>query len=103
VCTRNDPELKVYLLIVRAIQRDLNKGLISILQIQKRTLSGGLGCTQEAVDAVCSRSFFTRHNPKTGAKLTDPGDWKAREVEYRMNLEWRQRDTNNRSAVPEQH
>jgi len=27
----------------------------------------------------------------------------AREVEYRMILEWRQRDTNNRSAVPEQH
>jgi len=95
-------ELKVYLVIARAIQRDLNKGLISIRQIQERTHSGSLGCTQEAVDAVCSGGFFTRHNPKTGTKLTDPEDWKAREVEYRLNIEWKQSNADNCSAVPEQ-
>jgi hypothetical protein len=95
-------ELKAYLVVARATQRDRNRGLISLRQIQERSHSGSLGCTQQAIDAVCRRGLITRHNPKTGAKLTNPNEWKAREVEYRLNLEWKQRDAINCSAVPEQ-
>ena len=47
-------ELKVYLVISRAIQRDLHKGLSCTRQIHERAHSGSLGCTQKAVVALCS-------------------------------------------------
>jgi len=91
-------ELRAWIAIARAIQRDRNKGRLSIRQIRKRAHSGSVGRTCEAVNAVCDPRFqyhFTRHNPITGARLTEPEQWKGREVEYRLNLDWKQRDADN--------
>jgi hypothetical protein len=94
-------ELKAYMVISRAIQQDRHKGLIAMRQIQERTHSGSLGRTQQAVDVVCSRGFFTRHNPKTGVRLTNPEQWKGRQLEYRLTLKWKQRDADACSAQGE--
>jgi hypothetical protein len=96
-------ELRTYLVIARAIQRDRNKGLIAMRQIQERAHSGSLGRTKEAVDALCNQGFFSRHNPRTEEAWKYPQQWKSRPVEYRLNFTWKQRDVSNCSAPGERN
>jgi hypothetical protein len=101
-------ELRVYLVIVRAIQRDQSKGLISLRQIKARAHSGTLGRIQEAVNALCQKGFFARHDKHTGDLLTHPEQWRSRGIEYRLPYEWWRRDSSARgeqncSARGKQH
>jgi|ERR1017187_725528 hypothetical protein len=70
-------QLKVFMVINHAIERDQNRGYIAIRQIQQRAKIKSLGHTQEAVDALCRLGIFTRHNPATGVKMTDPKEWRG--------------------------
>jgi hypothetical protein len=95
-------EIKVFMVINRAIERDQNQGLISMRQIRQRAKIKSLGHTQEAVNTLCELGIFARHNPATGVKLTDPKEWKGRSVEYCFTFQLKQKDAANRSPHGEQ-
>ena len=84
-------QLRVHLVLTRAIQRDRNRGLLSIRQVRDRAHLS-YRHAQAAVDVVCSLEFFTRHDPKTGVRLTSPEQWRSRPIEYRENIKWKRKN-----------
>jgi hypothetical protein len=87
-------ELKVYLVVSHAIQRDRNAGLLAISQVAKRA---GLSDrhARKAIETLCQRRLLVRVNRATGAELTRKEEWNGRTVEYGNPIQWKQRDTGN--------
>ena len=91
-------ELRVCLVLMHAIQRDKRRGLISVRQIAARAQLKSPGTTQQAIAALCDAGWFSRHNPHTGAEMKRPAEWKSRLVEYRLKVQWKEKDPDNCSA-----
>jgi hypothetical protein len=87
-------ELKVYLVVTQAIQRDRNGGLLAISQIPKRaTLSERHA--RKAIESLCQRPWLLRVNRATGVELTGKEDWDGRTVTYANPIQWKKKDTAN--------
>jgi hypothetical protein len=87
-------ELKVYLAVIRAIQRDRNGGLLAMSQIATRA-NLSTHHARDAVYSLCQRRLLTRVNPVTGLELTDKEEWNGRMVTYGNPIQWIQRDAGN--------
>ena len=87
-------QLKVYLVVTHAIQRDRNGGLLAISQIAKRAdLSEHHA--RKAVEFLCDGRLLIRVNRVTGAELTNKSEWNGRTVKYANPIQWKQKDTSN--------
>lgn len=87
-------ELKVYLAVTQAIQRDRNGGLLAMSQIAERANLSERHA-RKAIDALCRRRWLIRVNRATGAELTRKEEWNGRTVTYANPIQWWQRDTGN--------
>ena len=87
-------ELKVYLVVIQAIQRDRNRGLLAISQIAKRANLSDRHA-RKAIESLCRRRWLLRVNRATGVELTRKEDWNGRTVTYANPIQWRQRDAAN--------
>ena len=87
-------ELKVYLVVTHAIQRDGNKGLLSVSQVAKRADLSERHA-RKAIDALCRSRLLIRVNRVTGAELTRKEEWNGRTVKYANPIQWKQKDTSN--------
>ena len=85
-------ELKVYLVVSHAIQRDHNGGLLAISQIAKRSNLSERHA-RKAAESLCRRRWLIRVNRVTGAELTRKEDWNGRTVTYANPIQWKQKDT----------
>lgn len=87
-------ELRVYLVVMHAIQRDRHGGLLAMSQISSRA---GLSVrhARAAIDELCQRRLLMRVNRATGAELSEPREWNGRTVTYATPVQWRQRDASN--------
>lgn len=75
-------ELKVYLVVTHAIQRDRNVGLLAVSQVAKRAdLSEPHA--RKAIETLCQRGLLLRVNHVTGAELTRKEEWNGRTVKIR--------------------
>src|SRR5580700_1116363 len=91
-------ELKVYLVVSHAIQRDRNGGLLAISQIAKRSNLSERHA-RKAAESLCQRRWLIRVNRVTGAELTRKEDWNGRTVIYANPIQWKQKDTGNPSPT----
>jgi hypothetical protein len=87
-------QLRVYLVVTHAIQRDRNGGLMSWSQIGQRA---GLSRRHvgEAIETLCQGGLLVRVNRVRGAVMRDPAEWNGRTVKYANPIQWRQRDSEN--------
>ena len=87
-------ELKVYLVVIHAIQRDRNGGLLAISQIAKRTNLSERHA-RKAIESLCQRRFLIRINRATSVELSRKEEWNGRTVTYANPIQWKQKDTSN--------
>jgi hypothetical protein len=87
-------ELKVYLVVTHAIQRDRNGGLLAISQIAKRANLSERHA-RKTIESVCHHRLLIRVNRVTGAELTRKEEWNGRTVTYANPIQWKQKDTSN--------
>jgi hypothetical protein len=95
-------ELRVYLVVLHAIQRDRNGGLLSMCQIASRANISRQHAVL-AVESLCQQRFLLRVNRATGVELTRPQDWQRRTVKYDVPIQWKQRDSANWTPTGDQN
>ena len=87
-------QMKVYLVVTHAIQRDRNEGLLAMSQIAERADLSERHA-RKAIETLCQRRLLIRVNRVTGAELTRKEEWNGRTVKYANPIQWKQKDTSN--------